>query len=40
MGDQLGFIKTTIAMALERPDMHDDVLAAIYGIIEKEASKP
>ncbi|WP_163526863.1 UTP--glucose-1-phosphate uridylyltransferase GalU [Halobacillus ihumii] len=40
VGDQLGFIKTTIAMALERSDMHDDVLSAIYEIVENaEASK-
>ncbi|UOR11686.1 UTP--glucose-1-phosphate uridylyltransferase GalU [Halobacillus amylolyticus] len=39
VGDQLGYIKTTIAMALERKDMHDEVLSAIHEIVEKEASK-
>ncbi|RWZ55017.1 UTP--glucose-1-phosphate uridylyltransferase GalU [Halobacillus fulvus] len=36
VGDQLGFIKTTLALALEREGMREDVVRLMEEIIEKE----
>ncbi|MYL70022.1 UTP--glucose-1-phosphate uridylyltransferase GalU [Halobacillus litoralis] len=38
VGDQLGFIKTTLAIAMERDNMRDDVLALLAEIMEKQES--
>ncbi|MBM7573711.1 UTP--glucose-1-phosphate uridylyltransferase GalU [Aquibacillus albus] len=35
VGDKLGFIQTTIEMALEREDMHDEVLEMLKGIADR-----
>lgn len=38
VGDQLGFIETTISMALQREDMREDVLEVIQNLLAKESS--
>ncbi|SIS43068.1 UTP--glucose-1-phosphate uridylyltransferase GalU [Salimicrobium flavidum] len=38
VGDQLGFIETTIALALERDDMRDDVLRMMKEFVQKDSS--
>jgi UTP--glucose-1-phosphate uridylyltransferase len=39
VGDQLGFIKTTIEMALEREDMREDVLKILKEIVDEKPMK-
>ncbi|SDJ60631.1 UTP--glucose-1-phosphate uridylyltransferase GalU [Salimicrobium halophilum] len=38
VGDQLGFIETTIALALEREDMREEVLKMMKDIVKKDSS--
>ncbi|CDQ19222.1 UTP--glucose-1-phosphate uridylyltransferase GalU [Halobacillus karajensis] len=38
VGDQMGFIKTTLAIAMEREEMREDVLALMREVIEKQKS--
>ncbi|MYL36202.1 UTP--glucose-1-phosphate uridylyltransferase GalU [Halobacillus litoralis] len=39
VGDQLGFIKTTLAIAMERDNMRDDVLELLAEVMEKQESR-
>ncbi|WP_101843048.1 UTP--glucose-1-phosphate uridylyltransferase GalU [Halobacillus sp. Marseille-P3879] len=39
VGDQLGFIETTISMALKREDVREDVLRLIRSIVKEETTK-
>ncbi|MFB6466838.1 UTP--glucose-1-phosphate uridylyltransferase GalU [Cytobacillus sp. Hz8] len=39
VGEKLGFIQTTIEMALEREDLKGDMLAYLYSILTREAVK-
>jgi len=38
VGDQLGFIKTTLAVAMEREDMRDDVYELVENIVKQQKS--
>ncbi|MDM5329824.1 UTP--glucose-1-phosphate uridylyltransferase GalU [Neobacillus sp. CF12] len=37
VGEKIGFVKTTIEFALQDEELHDDVLAFIHELLEKEA---
>ncbi|MFG6114684.1 UTP--glucose-1-phosphate uridylyltransferase GalU [Halobacillus sp. MO56] len=39
VGDQFGFIRTTIEMALNREDMHEDVMELLKKIVDEESLK-